>query len=532
MISPLSPPRPLNPAIRASSLPFWARIETLWLLFVPLCAIIYALLQPLSPNDLWYHVRAGELALLSGHLPSTNMMSAAVPLEKPFYYQSWLAEITLYSTLIHFGLSGLQWLRALCLCGAFAFSISAGLRWANRENLASASSARAVAAGSLWAFLLVSNNVDLRPQTFSVVLCALWVWLLLDFWGAPSWSRGLGLCVVSAIWANTHGAFIIAPASMLVLCVAQLFFGRNRALLAASAGVALATLINPHGWGLYKYLISLSNDTISQKYIQEWRSPGFNEWHSILFWLSPLLIALLWRLAKAPKTCLPWLAPVALTWIMGARDQRAMIWFALFAAPFISLLLSHIIPTPKPQPIPRAAQLINGVLLVMLCLAPAIFSPELKTGLPWPDAFKSQFAPTPQSVFPGDPNLLLERTTPTSAVEWWYKHPAAGQPKVWTDMVCGSFLTWATRPQSSAQNSVLPLCDPRIELFPASFWENYVRLSAGPHGAGSELLRNGFKQALLDTETQTGLVRELKRERWKVVAHNGSTVLFVAPDRG
>ncbi|BCM91389.1 hypothetical protein IAD21_03261 [Abditibacteriota bacterium] len=512
------------------SLPFWARIETLWLLFVPLCAVIYALLQPLAPNDLWYHVRAGELAVLSGHLPATNAMSTGVPLDKPFYYQSWLAEITLYETLTHFGLAALQWLRALCLCVAFVFTISSGLRWAKRENLAPGASARAVAAGSLWAFLLLSNNIDLRPQTFSVVLCAVWVWLLLDFWRTQSWGRGVSLCIVSAIWANTHGAFIIAPASLVVLSGAQLFFGRAKALWAASGAVALVTLVNPHGWHLYQYLANLSNDTISQKYIQEWRSPGFNEWHSILFWVSPLLIAILWRMSKPPKSCLPWLAPVALTWIMGTRDQRAMIWFALFAAPLLGLLLSFLMPTPKPQSVPRAAQLINGVLLLFLGMSPLAFSPELKTELPWPDAFRNQFAPTPQSVFPGAPNLLLERTTPSSAVEWWHKNSEKAGAKVWTDMVPGSFLTWATRPERSGKKAILPLCDPRIELFPAPFWENYVRLSAGPRGAGNELLKQGFTQALLDTETQAGLVRELKKERWTIAARNGSTVLFLAPN--
>ena len=130
----LSPPRP-------QTLPFWARIETLWLLFVPLCALVYALLQPLAPNDLWYHVRAGELLAQTGHIPTTNAMSSGVPLDTPFYYQSWLAEAALYQTLIHFGLGGLQWLRALCLCGAFGILMWAGLRWAKRDELAFGSSA-------------------------------------------------------------------------------------------------------------------------------------------------------------------------------------------------------------------------------------------------------------------------------------------------------------------------------------------------------------------------------------------------------
>lgn len=512
-------------------LPFWARIETLWLLFVPLVALIFALLQALAPNDLWYHVRAGELAVLAGKLPTTNMMSTGVPLDKPFYYQSWLSEIALYLTVTKFGLSGLQLLRAFVLLAAFVFSISSALRWTKHEDLASSSSARATMLGCLWAFLLLSNNIDLRPQTFSVILCALWVWLLLDFWKNPRIGPGIALCAVSGLWANTHGAFVLAPASIAVLSFAQLFFGRTRAFALGVTAVAasVVTLVNPHGIKLYIYLSSLSNDAISQKYIQEWRSPGFDEWHSILFWVSPLILAVSWRIAKPAKTCFPWLAPIALTWVMGARDQRAMIWFALFTAPLLSLLLAHIIPAPKPAPVPRAAQLINAVLLVFLCVSPLLFLPQVKVDLPWPDSFKSRFARTPQHIFSGDPDLLLERTSATSAVEWWHKNPEQADAKVWTDMVCGSFMTWSTRPQLEGDKAVLPLCDPRIELFPESFWEDYVKLSSGPKGAGAKLLQEGYTQALVDIETQEGLVSELKREKWTNVAHNGSTMLFIAP---
>lgn len=528
MTSSVRPPRAALLSPSPPEIAVWGRIETLWLLFVPLCATIYALLQPLAPNDLWYHVRAGELAAQLGHIPTTNSMATGVPLDAPFYYQSWLAEAALYRTIAAFGLTGLQWLRALCLGGAFLMLLAGGTRFAREEKIASGVWARAGAAGSLWAFLMLSNNVDLRPQTFSVVLCALWVMVLLGFWRAPSWEKGLGLCLIAAVWVNTHGAFVLAPASIFVLGGAQLFFGRSKALWVTTGGVVLATLCNPRGVGIYKYLAALSNNTIGQKYIQEWRSPGFDEWHSVLFLVSPLLIALLWRLARPPKNWLPWLAPVALAWVMGMRDQRAMIWFALFGAPLMGLLLARKAPALKPQVVPRAAQLINGGLLVVLLLSPLVFSPSIKTQLPWPDTFKSQFAPTPSRVFAGDPDLLLDRTTPSAAVVWWEGHPMQEGEKVWTDMVPGSFLTWATRDGANG-TKVLPLCDPRIELFPDSFWENYVRLSNGPQGAGRELVQQGFTQALLDVETQAGLVRELKREKWRLVAGNGSTRLFIAP---
>ncbi len=520
--SPLAaPPMPRAPSAPP---PFWARIETLWLLFVPLCALLYALLLPLAPNDLWYHVRAGELLFQSGHIPTTNAMSSGVALDTPFYYQSWLAQAALYQTLDKFGLSGLQWLRAFCVGGAFALLLNAGLWWAKSEKVAFGSSARALAAGALWAFLLTSNNMDLRPQTFSFLLCAVWIALLIRFWRSPSLLCGAGLGAVALVWANTHGAFVLAPASLLLLSCAQTFAGRARPLWMATLLVVALPLLNPHGAHLYVYLAQLSNNVTGQKFIQEWRSPGFDEWHSLLFWASPICIAGLWRLSRAPKSWAPWLAPLALTWVMGVRDQRAMMWFALFGAPLVGLLLARLARSSSPTPVPRAAGFINAVLLAILLASPLAFAPSLKAQWPWPDAFVKRFAPTPHSVFVGQPDLLLERTTPVAAVEWWEKHPPKARTKVWTDMVPGSFMTWATRRQG-----VLPLCDPRIELFSDAFWEDYVRLSGGPRGAGDELLKRGFSQALVDQESQPGLTRELRRAGWQKVAGNGSTLLFLAP---
>ena len=115
--------------------------------------------------------------------------------------------------------------------------------------------------------------------------------------------------------------------------------------------------------------------------------------------------------------------------------------------------------------------------------------------------------------------MLLDKTTPVVAAQWLQVHPPKGF--VFTDMVCGSYLTYATAPQ------IRPWCDPRIELFPVAFWEDYLRLSAGPPDASQELEARGFSDALLDRQSQPALVQRLRQSsRWRPVAQNGSTILF------
>ena len=58
-----------EPSLIPVSIPWWGRISTLWLLFVPLCITIYSLMLPLGPNDFWYHARAGRVIAETGRIP-------------------------------------------------------------------------------------------------------------------------------------------------------------------------------------------------------------------------------------------------------------------------------------------------------------------------------------------------------------------------------------------------------------------------------------------------------------------------------
>lgn len=511
--------------------PLWGRMETLWLLMAPLCALIFALCLPLAPNDLWYHVRAGAF-IAQGGIPHQNLMSSAVALDAPYYYQSWLAELALFKTLQLGGLSGLLLLRAFCLSGTVLLVVAACFRRVLRlpRPPSRLQAARWTALAATLGFAMASNNVDLRPQSFSVFFFGLWIFGVGEFRATQHRKRlpwGAFLVVLTAIWANTHGAFVISVLGLVALAVGDLLSRHKRTRVSGLVATAslLAVGLNPHGFGLFIYVAQLSNNEIGQRFIQEWKSPGLDEWHSVVFWLSAfglwLWIVLSRKSAQRKKENLGEEILLALFFWMAARDQRAIIWFALWMPPILAALGAGMKEGDKPAevPVPRAAQFINAVLLLFLLLGPVALLPNVKAGLPWPPEFRRRFAPTPQSIFPGDPPLLLENTTAVAPAEFLRQHPP--RAGLFTDMVCGSYLTWATHP------GVKPLCDPRIELFPVSFWEDYVRLSAGPREAAQELERSGFSDALLDRDSQIGLVRRLKGSpRWHIAAQNGSTILF------
>ncbi|PQV64463.1 hypothetical protein B1R32_105145 [Abditibacterium utsteinense] len=526
---PAAPPDSILP-------PLWGRMETLWLAMAPLCALLYTLCLPLAPNDLWYHVRAGEL-MSRGAIPTQNLMSSAVPLGASYFYQSWLAELILFWTLRLGGLSALALLRSFFVAGALLLVTASTFRFLLRRSRPPSRlvAARFTAFSAIIGLAMASNNVDLRPQVFSLFFFGAWTFLILEFRAASNprtrTRHGVFLVILTLVWANTHGAFVVSLLGLFALSLGDFLWRHERfkACLIVALASSVAALANPRGAALYAYVAGLSRDEVSQKFVQEWKSPGFDDWHSLLFWLAALGIFAAFFVAfrsqkikrsSEPNPNLTLIVPTALFLAMAARDQRSIVWFALWFVPVFAALFCDFAPdgSKTAPPVPRAAQIINALLLLCLALGPLALFPQFKANWPWPREFSHRFAPTP-SFFVADPPLLLENTTPVAAAQFLMKNPPRG--RLFTDMVCGSYLTYVGRGQ------IRPLCDPRIELFPVTFWEDYLKLSAGPPNATAQLEKRGFSDVLLDSQNMPALVRRFRQSpQWKVVAQNGSTLLF------
>jgi hypothetical protein len=125
------------------------------------------------------------------------------------------------------------------------------------------------------------------------------------------------------------------------------------------------------------------------------------------------------------------------------------------------------------------------------------------------------FAPTPRGEFPigftGEPPLLLENNTPVDVVEFLRQNPPRG--KLWNDFVFGSYLTWATL----YAPRLAPHVDPRVEMHPLSFWEEYGRIADGAPDASQKLKATGYSDVLLDATEQPGLLRRLHADGWRIL---------------
>ncbi|MEM8945986.1 MAG: hypothetical protein AAGD11_12490 [Planctomycetota bacterium] len=260
---------------------------------------------PLSLNlvdpDLWGHVRYGQDWLAEGVLPRTasHTFTAA---DYPWINHENLAEVAFAAGYELLGVHGL--LIAKCLWG---MAILGTMVWVARRN--------GVHPFVAWLLmLLVAANLQaffpLRPQLLSFALCALTLALLdraFSKWQDEHWIywRALWpLPIVFVVWVNAHGGFVLG------LCIVGAYLGgriiecllrerlaawpRILALCVIGISCVVATLANPYGWEMHRWLLASLGQPRPE--ITEWAPPKMSDpiyWQ----WISLLVVAAasLWK---------------------------------------------------------------------------------------------------------------------------------------------------------------------------------------------------------------------------------------------
>lgn len=240
--------------------------------------VVVACAGPLSLNvadpDLWGHVLYGQEWIAEGRLPRTathTFTAEGTP---------WVNHENLAELLLAHGF------RALGLQGMLAAKVVLGMTILLLMSMAARrQGVRPVAA---WAtFLLVAHNLHaffpLRPQLLSFLACAVML-LALDRafapWGnrrsdfrhtrrktdhaAIDWRWLAPLPPLMALWANTHGGFVAGVAILSTFLVGRAIevvlklrregLGAAAGLLGVAVASAAATLLNPYGAGLHRWL--------------------------------------------------------------------------------------------------------------------------------------------------------------------------------------------------------------------------------------------------------------------------------------
>ncbi len=296
---------------------------------------VFACLMP-AQGDTYWHLRAGQEIWRTLH----------VPLDEHYSYTAaggywpnheWLWQAFAYGLYRAGGMRLLVLGSAAIIIGACAilYRLCIG-RAASRFVLLAL------------ALPLATRAWALRPQLVSTLALAILLWLLVH-------ERHRWLPLLFVVWANAHGAVAMGLAVLAVVAGVAVLRARGGdtherrralALVGLTPLCALATLLTPLGFGLWRY-VGASMALSRENRIREWQPTWPDGPFGIVFWALALafLGLLFWRRHRLREMSqMDWGDVVLLTaslvmLVLAARAIRNTCVFLLIAVPAASRLL-------------------------------------------------------------------------------------------------------------------------------------------------------------------------------------------------
>lgn len=221
--------------------------------------------------DLGRHIKNGEIILTGGvearsAVLTTNYYSYTEG-DSQFINHHWLSGVIFFLSFKFFGFSGLSILYIMCLLVAFGLIFDLV-----RDKM----HPLALFALSLFAIPIIASRAEVRPEVFTYLLVALFVWICFRYSTGSISQKWLWLLpILQIIWVNVHigfifGPFIVGVFFMTFLMQKDFPKAKNIGFVLFVSGLAL--LANPahiYGalypfkiFGIYSYRV-LENQSIS-----------------------------------------------------------------------------------------------------------------------------------------------------------------------------------------------------------------------------------------------------------------------------
>jgi hypothetical protein len=464
-------------------------IDQLWLLVILAGFGVFVSLTPLAPNDFWWHLKIGQLTYQNGHIPSSNMFSWSVPVDTPFTYGAWLGEYLFY-LLYHVGrLDLVIFTRTILALVAF---------WlVGYEAKRRSGSWRIAALVVAPACIITINNLVVRPQNWSWLPFMAFFILLSRYADQQLPGRWLlALPVIMVFWVNAHGAFILGSVLVGMFFAGEIlrfwmklpgYMAIRKIGLIGVTGVltVLATVINPRFTRIFGYVLDLMTDKPSQGLIEEWQSPTPSGIANTAFFILILIVMLVLIYSRYHPTPTDAFLIAGFLWLAWS-GQRYVVWFGMVTMPILAKAIASL-PVKKPSFEPQRNWL-NAAIAGLLFVPVLAVQPWFVDRLPLPAAYQAMI----WHSIPDGP--LVDVETPVKAVEYLHAHPGG---TLFNEMGFGSYLIWALPEQKI-------FIDPRVELYPFSQWQDYIRISRGTRY--NELLdQYGANRILLSPSLQKEL---------------------------
>lgn len=373
--------------------------------------VILALLTLTAADaDLWGHITFGRDILATGHVIQVDRYSFTSDL--PWINHEWLAEIAMAAAWRMGGAIGLTTLKLALAWGAGAIVLAAWrpfrLAPAWRDSLLF------VTALGVWPLV-----ATIRPQAFSILLCAALLFCLTEVRDGRGWAR-LALPALFAVWVNTHGGWLVGAGILGIFTACALIdltlpLRLRLGILLMAVGSAAACLVNPFGVRMLEFLLATVRPERAD--IPEWRAVTALPFAALALWLLPMALAVI-ALLRGRKAAPLW---VWLTTAMLAAGSMRVARLGGFFAITVGLLLAPLVAGARRER-SRAAHRIDwtavGAAVCAAAIALGVFGRRVSMDGAW----------TPE---PG-------------AIEFARSHALRGQLLTWFDY--GEYAIWHLSP--------------------------------------------------------------------------------------
>jgi hypothetical protein len=368
--------------------------------------------------DLWGHVRFGidMLSERSVRLHDTYSFTS----DRPWVNHEWAAETTSAGAYLLGGDAGLITLKLVVMVSVLLL-LNIMIR---AEGVADPRKRDLILAAALITTIEQGHNV--RPQLFSLLFFA---GLLACLIYAERHRRILfAVPLIFAVWVNFHGGWVLGGGVLLLWVIGLAGSGERRAALdcaAAGAAALAATLLNPYGFDLLRFLSRTVG--FGRADIVEWQPVYAVGWSAVLLWLAVAALAALAAVRRVRiRRDLPRVLVVIALSVAAFRVNRLLAFFALATLFLFGAALANAIPrraSNRPEERDRRAARYVAAAVALLLIAAASWT-----------------LVTNASCVSIDPRT----TPPAGAVAFFKSQHSRGRLLVWFDW--GEYAIWHLSP--------------------------------------------------------------------------------------
>lgn len=280
-----------------------------------------------------WHIAAGDLIRKLGHVPMQDPWAFTTQ-GQTWYNISWAYDVAISWINSLVGLDGLQLVviaLGCVLCGVLFYICK-------QRGVGIFAAFIATYVGC---FMSVPG-MQVRPQLVAMVLLAVGYVVLHEAVTKHRVKWLLTLPLLMVAWVNIHGSFTVMFVTIGAYGLGALL-ERNWRMCAALAATGLAcgiaTLFNPYGVGVYRFLYILMQDPLTQNWLSEWLQPKLSTAPHVYVYIVALMVmpyARLKGITFADKL-------LAIFWaIMTLQAIRHFSVLVIFITPLLAAALEQL----------------------------------------------------------------------------------------------------------------------------------------------------------------------------------------------